>query len=69
MKNSTSASNFVVKFLMVVPIIFILLIYMVSPNYFDPLFGSVLGWFIIGIIVIMLISYLYILNRIMKVEV
>ena len=69
LKNSTSASNFVVKFLMVVPIIFILLIYMVSPDYFNPLFGNVLGWFIIGIIVIMLISYLYILNRIMKVEV
>ena len=69
LKNSTAASNMVVKFLMFVPIVFILVIYMVSPDYFNPLFGNVLGWFIIGIIVIMLISYLYILNRIMKVEV
>jgi len=69
LKNSTAASNLVVKFLMIVPIIFILLIYMVSPNYFDPLFESILGYFIIGIIIIMLAIYLYLLNKIMKVSV
>ena len=69
LKNSTAASNMVVKFLMVVPIVFILLIYMVSPDYFNPLFESILGYFIIGVIVVMLISYLYLLNKIMKVEV
>ena len=69
LKNSTAASNLVVKFLMAVPIIFIILIYVVSPNYFDPLFESVLGYFIICLIVIMLVCYLYLLNKIMKVEV
>lgn len=69
LKNSTAASNMVVKFLMCVPIIFILLIYLVSPDYFNPLFESILGYFIIGIIVIMLSIYLYLLNKIMKVEV
>ncbi len=68
LKNSTAASNLVVKFLMIVPIIFILLIYMVSPNYFNPLFNSILGYFIIMIIVIMLSIYLYLLNKIMKVS-
>lgn len=69
LKNSTAASNLVVKFLMAVPIIFILLIYMVSPNYFDPLFNSILGYFILVIIIIMLSLYLYLLNKIMKVSV
>lgn len=69
LKNSTAASNMVVKFLMFVPIVFILVIYMVSPDYFNPLFESILGYFIIFIIVIMLSIYLYLLNRIMKVEV
>lgn len=69
LKNSTAASNLVVKFLMIVPIIFIFLIYMVSPNYFDPLFESILGYFIISIIIIMLAIYLYLLNKIMKVSV
>lgn len=69
LKNSTAASNFVVKFLMAVPIVFILLIYMVSPGYFDPLFESVMGYFMIGIIVVMVSIYLYLLNKIMKVSV
>lgn len=69
LKNSTAASNMVVKFLMFVPIVFILVIYMVSPDYFNPLFESILGYFIIFIIVIMLSIYLYLLNRIMKVSV
>ena len=69
LKNSTAASNLVVKFLMIVPIVFILLIYMVSPNYFDPLFNSILGYFIIFLILLMLIAYLYLLNKLLKVEV
>lgn len=69
LKNSTAASNLVVKFLMGVPIVFILLIYAVSPNYFEPLFSSIIGYFIIFIIVMMLSIYLYLLNKIMKVRV
>lgn len=69
LKNSTAASNLVVKFLMIVPVAFILLIYMVSPNYFDPLFESVIGYFLIMLIVVMLSVYLYLLNKIMKVGV
>ena len=69
LKNSTAASDLVVKFLSIVPIIFIVLIYMVSPTYFDPLFNSILGYMIIGIIILMFSVYLYLLNKIMKVSV
>lgn len=69
LKNSTAASNLVVKFLMIVPLLFILVIYIVSPTYFDPLFNSTLGYFIIFIIIIMFTIYTYLLNKIMKVKV
>lgn len=69
LKNSTTASNLVVKFLMIVPLLFILIIYIVSPTYFDPLFNSTLGYFIIFIIIIMFTIYTYLLNKIMKVKV
>lgn len=69
LKNSTAASNLVVKFLMVVPIFFIVIIYMVSPTYFEPLFGSMLGSIVIVLIVVMFIGYIYLLNKIMKIEV
>lgn len=69
LKNSTAASNLIVKVLMGIPVIFVLLIYVISPNYFEPLFSSTLGYMILLIIGIMFISYIYILNRIMKVKV
>ena len=69
LKNSTAASNLVVKFLMIVPLLFILIIYIVSPTYFEPLFNSNAGCFIIVIIVIMFTIYTYLLNKIMKVKV
>lgn len=69
LKNSTAASNLVVKFLMFVPVVFALLIQIVSPNYFAPLFNNTLGYFIIFIIVLMFSIYLYLLNKIIKVEV
>ena len=69
LKNSTSASNLVVKVLMVIPILFILIIYIVSPTYFDPLFTSTLGYIVLVIIIMMFIIYTYLLNKIMKVKV
>lgn len=69
LKNSTTASNFVVKFLMVVPIFFVVIIYVVSPDYFDSLFASVLGYIVLFIIWLMFVIYVYLLNKIMKVRV
>lgn len=68
LKNLTGASNLVVKILLFVPFIFIGIIYLLNPNYFDPLFSSPLGYLIIFIAVIMLIIYIYILEKIMKVR-
>ena len=69
LKTSSAASNFVVKFLMIIPIIFILIIYVISPNYFDPLFSSPLGYMLLLIMWIMFITFIYFLNKIMKVKV
>lgn len=69
LKNSTAASNLVVKFLMVIPFLFILIIYIVSPTYFEPLFESTLGYMILFIIWLMFVIYIYLLNKIMKVRV
>ena len=69
LKNSSAASNLVVKFLMVIPILFVILIYVISPDYFEPLFASTLGYFILFIIWLMFVIYIYLLNKIMKVKV
>lgn len=69
LKNSTASSNLVVKVLMLIPIIFILIIYALSPDYFMPLFSSSLGIIILFTTLIMFIIYIYLLNKIMKVKV
>lgn len=69
LKNISASPNMVVKILFVIPIVFTLLIYILNPNYFAPLFSSILGYFIVTIIVIMFIIYALLLRRILKIEV
>ena len=69
LKNSTAASNLVVKVLMIIPILFVIFIYVISPDYFEPLFASTLGYIILFIIWLMFVIYIYLLNKIMKVKV
>ena len=68
LKNSTSVSKLVVKFLLAVPFIFVLIIYLLNPDYFTPFLNSPLGYLLLGIIVLMFIAYAYLLNRIVKVD-
>lgn len=63
----TVSSKMIVKVLLVVPFIFIAIIYLLNPSYFNPFFSSPLGYFLLFIIVIMFIMYIWILQRIMKV--
>ena len=69
LKNSTASSNAVVKILLLVPFIFVAIIYFVSPGYFDPLFSSTIGYIILFIMALMFIAYAYLLQKIIKVRV
>jgi len=68
LKNSTMVSKLVVRILLFVPIIFVLIIYLLNPDYFDPFFNSPLGYLMLGIIVIMFAIYTYLLNKIVEVN-
>ncbi len=69
LKNISASPTMVVKVLFVIPIVFVLIIYILNPNYFSPLFSGVLGYMIISIIMVMFIIYALLLRRILKVEV
>ena len=68
LKSTTTASNFVVKILTIVPFILVIAIYILSPAYFSPLFESVVGYLIIAITSVIFVLYLIILNRVVKVD-
>lgn len=69
LKNLTASSNMIVKVLTFVPFVFVFLIYLLNPNYFDSFFASPLGYILVVIIFLMFILYVWILQRVMKVKV
>ena len=68
LKNSTTVSNLLVKVLLFVPFVFVFIIYVLNPKYFDPFFESSLGYILLGTILILFIIYAYLLQKIVKVE-
>ena len=69
LKNLTLSSNLIVKVLLLVPIVFVAIIYFLNPEYFAPLFSSPLGYMILILIFLMFIAYTWFLQKIMKVKV
>lgn len=68
LKNSTTVSNLLVKILLVVPVVFVFIIYLLDPDYFDPFFKSSVGYMLLVIIFALFIIYAYLLQKIVKVE-
>ena len=68
LKNSTTVSNLLVKILLVVPIAFVLIIYLLNPNYFNPFFESTTGYILLFIVFILFVVYAYLLQKIVKVD-
>ena len=68
LKNLTLVSKLLVKILLIVPIVFVLLIYLLDPSYFDPFFESSRGYMLLGIVFVLFIIYAYLLERIVKVD-
>lgn len=68
LKNISAGPNMIIKVLFIIPIIFTLIIYILNPEYFNPLFESTLGYMIVGIIVVMFIIYVLLLKRITKID-
>ena len=69
LKNISSVPKMIVKVLIAVPIIFAIVIYFLDPTFFAPLFDSVLGYMIVGILLIMFIIYILLLMRVLRIEV
>ena len=69
LKNLTVNSNMIVKVLMGVPFVFVGIITLLNPTYFNPLFDSSIGFILLGIMILMLSIYIFVLNKIMKVRI
>lgn len=68
MKSIASSAEFMFKMLLVMPLFIILMIVILNPAYFTPLFETSIGLFILLLILLIYISYIFIVKKIMKVE-
>ncbi len=68
-KAMTGASLLVYRILLFMPFILILLILLLNKSYFEPLFESVFGYLIMAMALLLYILYIFIVKKIMKVNV
>lgn len=64
----TGSSKIIVYMLIAIPILFVVLISMISPTYFTPMYTTPIGFVFTGIIVIIYMLYIICVRKIMKVR-
>ena len=68
LRSLTSSSRFVFRFLVFLPFVFVLLILLLNPHYFDPFFSSPIGIAVFILILILYLFYIFIIRRILEVK-
>ena len=69
LKSLTSGSRMIVNVLMIVPVAFIFLIWIINPTYFLPLLTSTSGAILIGIVVVYYVLYIIVIRKLLKVKI
>ncbi len=69
LKSLTASSRFVFKLLVFLPFIFALIIFILNPVYFMPLFSSMIGIFILFIIISLYILYIVVIKKVLEVKI
>lgn len=68
LESLTGSSRIIMYVLFCVPILFIIFVSLLNPDYFAPFFATNLGWVIMAFIVMMYIAYILIVRKLMKVR-
>lgn len=69
LKSLTSGSKMIVNVLMIVPIMFVILIWIINPSYFLPLLTNKLGIILISIILIYYVIYIIVVRKLLRVKI
>lgn len=68
LKSLTASAQVIFKILIIMPFILFILIYMLNPNYFVPLVTTTIGWMVAILILLLYVTYIFIVRRIMRIE-
>lgn len=64
----TSGSKIIVYMLIAIPILFVVSISLINPTYFESFYTTTIGMILMGIIIIIYVSYIFCVRKIMKVR-
>ena len=64
----TSSSKMISYVLMVIPVLFAIFLYIIDGSFFLPLFSNALGIIVLILMLILYVTYIIIVNRVMKVR-
>ncbi len=68
LRNLSAASKALYRLLVFIPLVFVLIIYILDPTYFMPLFNTTLGLIILSIIITIYITYIIVVKKIIKLK-
>lgn len=68
LKSLTSSSKLIMYVLILVPPLFIVFINLINKEYFEPLFNTGLGVVLLVVMLIIYISYIFVVKRVLKVR-
>ena len=68
LNSLTSSSRFVFKLLIALPLVFALIIFVLNPTYFNPLFNNPLGLLILFVILVLYILYIIVIKKVLEVD-
>ena len=68
LKSLTGSSRIIMYALTIMPILFVIVISFINKDYYAPLFTHPLGFIIIGVIVVLYVTYIIVVRKIMKVR-
>lgn len=66
LKSLSASANAIFKILVFIPVLLFIAILLMNPTYFNPLFTTSIGLAILGLIVIIYISYIFIISKVVK---
>lgn len=68
LKNLTASSKFLYYVLTFIPVFFVLIIYILDPTYFSPLFSNVIGYLILFFVVALYVTYIFIVKKVINIK-
>lgn len=66
LKSLSASANAIFKILVAIPILLFLIIILMNPSYFNPLFTNPIGWLVLMVCLILYGTYIFIIRKVMK---